>query len=83
MKMLDTYKNFLRDFLAIPVITGTKTELEKFSGAESTFTIEAMMKDGKALQSGTSHFLGQNFSEIFNISYKSKENKPEFVYQTS
>ncbi len=83
MKMLETYKVFLRDYLAIPVITGIKTELEKFSGAESTFTIEAMMKDGKALQSGTSHFLGRNFSEIFNISYKSKENKPEFVYQTS
>ena len=83
MKMLEIYKLFLKDYLAIPVITGMKTELEKFSGAESTFTIEAMMKDGKALQSGTSHFLGQNFSEIFDISYKSNENKSEFVYQTS
>ncbi|MGL6125047.1 MAG: proline--tRNA ligase [Metamycoplasmataceae bacterium] len=83
MKMLETYKIFLRDYLAIPVITGIKTEMEKFSGAVSTFTVEAMMKDGKALQSGTSHFLGQNFSKIFNISYKSTENKQEFVYQTS
>ncbi|MDK2819480.1 MAG: proline--tRNA ligase [Mycoplasmataceae bacterium] len=83
MNMINVYKIFLRDYLAIPVITGIKTELEKFSGAVSTFTVEAMMKDGKALQSGTSHFLGQNFSKIFNISYKSKENKSEFVYQTS
>lgn len=83
MKMLEIYRVFLRDYLAIPVITGVKTEMEKFSGAISTFTVEAMMKDGKALQSGTSHFLGQNFSKIFNIAYKSKENKPEFVYQTS
>ncbi|MGL5308907.1 MAG: proline--tRNA ligase [Metamycoplasmataceae bacterium] len=83
MNMLETYKIFLRDYLAIPVITGTKTELEKFSGAVSTFTVEAMMKDGKALQSGTSHFFGQNFSKIFNISYKSKNNKQEFVYQSS
>lgn len=82
-KMLETYKMFLRDYLAIPVITGIKTELEKFSGAVSTYTVEAMMKDGKALQSGTSHFLGKNFSKIFDISYKSKENKQEFVYQTS
>ncbi len=83
LNMLEIYKNFLRDYLAIPTIIGTKTELEKFSGAVSTFTLEAMMKDGKALQSGTSHFLGQNFSNIFDISYKSKENKQEFVYQTS
>lgn len=81
--MIKIYKNFLKEYLAIPVIIGIKTELEKFSGAISTFTIEAMMKDGKALQSGTSHFLGQNFSKIFNISYKSKNNKSEFVYQTS
>ncbi len=83
MKMLGIYKDFLQNYLAIPVITGIKTELEKFSGATSTFTIEAMMKDGKALQSGTSHFLGQNFSKIFKIDYKSKENKSELVYQTS
>lgn len=83
MRMLETYKQFLRDYLAIPVITGIKTELEKFSGAISTFTIEAMMKDGKALQSGTSHFFGQNFSKIFDISYKSNQNTQEFVYQTS
>ncbi|MGL5205313.1 MAG: proline--tRNA ligase [Metamycoplasmataceae bacterium] len=83
IKMLKIYEVFLRDYLAIPVITGTKTELEKFAGAISTFTVEAMMKDGKALQSGTSHYLGQSFSKMFNISYKSKENKQEFVYQTS
>ncbi|TPR53861.1 proline--tRNA ligase [Metamycoplasma neophronis] len=82
-KMLEIYKNFVSDYLAIPVMDGQKTEHEKFSGADFTFTIEAMMKDGKALQAGTSHYLGQNFTKPFNISFKNRENKQEFAYGTS
>ncbi|BDX52447.1 proline--tRNA ligase [Metamycoplasma equirhinis] len=82
-KMLNIYKKFVSDYLAIPVIDGQKTEHEKFSGADFTFTIEAMMKDGKALQAGTSHYLGQNFTIPFDISFKNKENKLENAYGTS
>lgn len=82
-QMIQTYKQFAKDFLALPVIVGQKTEKEKFAGAISTFTIEAMMKDGKALQSATSHYLGQNFSKMFNVQFKNKENEFENIYQTS
>lgn len=83
LEMINIYKNFVNEYLALPVIIGQKTESEKFAGAEITYTIEAMMKDGKALQSGTSHYLGQNFSKMFDISFKNKENIFENVYQTS
>ena len=83
IKMINIYAKFLKDFLSIPVVIGEKTPKERFSGAVSTYTIEAMMKDGKALQSGTSHYLGQNFSKAFNIEFTNKENKKELVYQTS
>ena len=82
-KMIKTYAKFLKDFLAIPVIVGKKTPKEKFAGAVTTYTIEAMMKDGRALQSGTSHYLGQNFAKAFNIEFVNKENKKELAYQTS
>ena len=69
--------------MAEPVLTGVKSETERFAGALDTYTIEAMMQDGKALQSGTSHFLGQNFAKSFNVTYLNKENKPEYVWATS
>ena len=82
-RMIKIYAKFLKKYLAIPVIVGKKTPKEKFAGAVSTYTIEAMMKDGKALQTGTSHYLGQNFAKAFNIEFTNKENKKEFGYQTS
>ncbi len=82
-KMINIYKDFFKDFLALDVILGKKTEREKFAGADVTWTIEAMMKDGKSLQSATSHYLGQNFSKMFDVSFKDKENKLINVYQTS
>jgi len=69
LQMIDIYERFARDYLAIPVLKGRKTEKEKFAGALHTFTIEAMMKDGKALQAGTSHNLGQNFAKAFNVTF--------------
>lgn len=81
--MIETYQNFFHDFLAIPTISGKKTESEKFAGAVTTYTIEAMMQDGQALQSGTSHDLGSNFSDAFNIKYQDKDNLYKKVYQTS
>ncbi|WP_412031567.1 proline--tRNA ligase [Metamycoplasma buccale] len=81
--MLNVYKNFVEAYLAIPVLSGNKTEHEKFSGADFTLTIEAMMKDGKALQSGTSHYLGQNFTKAFGITFKNKNNEEEFAYGIS
>ncbi len=81
--MIKEYAKFLEKFLAIPTIVGKKTPKEKFAGAVTTYTIEAMMKDGKALQSGTSHYLGQNFAKAFNISFQNKDNKQELAYQTS
>lgn len=83
LEILDIYKNFLKEYLAIPVVEGQKTEHEKFSGAVDTYTIEAMMKDGKALQAGTSHYLGQNFTKAFNVTYKNEENKLVNPYGTS
>lgn len=81
--MLNTYKTFFEDYLAIPVITGRKTEKEKFAGAEYSLTVEALMYNGVALQSGTSHYFGQKFSKAYDISFVNKDNKQEYVYQTS
>ncbi len=83
LQMLGIYEKTARELLAIPVVTGKKTEKEKFAGAESTYTIEALMHDGKALQSGTSHYFGQGFAKAFDIKFLSKENKQEYVHQTS
>ncbi|WP_215744000.1 proline--tRNA ligase [Mesomycoplasma hyorhinis] len=82
-KMIGIYKDFIENYLAIPVIIGNKTERERFAGAEQTYTVEAMMKDGKALQSGTSHYLAQNFSKSFDIVFKNDKNEFENPYQTS
>lgn len=81
--MLDVYETFVQDHLAIPVIKGRKTPSERFPGAVETFTIEAMMQDGKALQAGTSHFLGQKFSRAYNISYSDKDQQRSFAWTTS
>ena len=83
IQMLNVYADFCEEVLAIPVIKGRKTEKEKFAGAEATYTIEALMHDGKALQSGTSHNFGDGFAKAFDIQYTSKENKLEYVHQTS
>lgn len=82
-QMLNVYKTFFEDYLAIPVITGKKTEKEKFAGAEYSLTVEALMYNGVALQSGTSHYFGQKFSKAYDISFVNKENKMEYAYQTS
>ena len=82
-KMLKVYADFAEKWMAVPVIQGVKSETERFAGALDTYTIEAMMKDGKALQSGTSHFLGQNFAKSFDVTFLNKENKPEYVWATS
>lgn len=83
IQMLNLYANFCESVLAIPVIRGQKTEKEKFAGAKATYTIEALMHDGKALQSGTSHNFGDGFAKAFGIQYTSKDNKLEYVHQTS
>ena len=82
-KMLGVYKKFAEDCLAIPVITGRKTEKEKFAGAVATYGMEAMMKDGKSLQAGTSHYLGQNFSKAFDIQFLDKDGTHKYGYTTS
>ena len=82
-KMLKVYAKFAEEWMAVPVVQGVKSETERFAGALDTYTIEAMMQDGKALQSGTSHFLGQNFAKAFDVTYLTKENKPEYVWATS
>lgn len=82
-KMLHVYANFAENWMSMPVVQGVKSETERFAGALNTYTIEAMMQDGKALQSGTSHFLGQNFAKAFDVTYLNKENKPEYVWATS
>ena len=82
-KMLKVYAKFAEDYMAVPVLQGVKSETERFAGALDTYTIEAMMQDGKALQSGTSHFLGQNFAKSFDVTFLNKENKPEYVWATS
>lgn len=83
MKALDWYRQIYEDYFAMPVIMGKKSESEKFAGAKTTLTVEALMPDGKALQGGTSHNLGQNFSTSFDISFQSREGKKEYVWQTS
>lgn len=82
-QMQEVYAEFAERFMAMPVIKGLKSESERFAGADETFTIEALMQDGKALQAGTSHFLGQNFAKAFDVKYTSKEGKQEFVWATS
>ena len=81
--MLHVYADFAENWMSMPVVQGVKSETERFAGALNTYTIEAMMQDGKALQSGTSHFLGQNFAKAFDVTYLNKENKPEYVWATS
>ncbi len=83
LRMLDVYTDFAVNEAAIPVIPGLKSESEKFAGAVNSYTIEAMMKDGKALQSGTTHFLGQNFAKAFNIQYLDEHNELQYVWTTS
>lgn len=83
VKMLNVYADFAEKYMAVPVIKGVKTANERFAGALDTFTIEAMMQDGKALQAGTSHFLGQNFAKAFDVQFINKENKLEYVWATS
>ena len=82
-KMLHVYADFAEKWMAVPVVQGVKSETERFAGALNTYTIEAMMQDGKALQSGTSHFLGQNFAKAFDVTFLNKDNKPEYVWATS
>lgn len=81
--MNNVYATFAENFMAIPVIQGTKTESERFAGAEDTYCIEALMQDGKALQAGTSHFLGQNFAKAFDVKFANKEGKQDYVWATS
>ena len=83
LRMLDVYVDFAENYLSIPVIKGDKTENEKFPGALNTYTFEAMMQDGRALQAGTSHFLGQNFAKAFDVKFTSNEGKEEYVWATS
>ena len=82
-KMINVYKDFAENWMGVPVIVGHKSPNERFAGAEDTLTIEALMQDGKALQSGTSHFLGQNFAKAFDVTYTTKEGKQEYVWATS
>ncbi|MDE7509051.1 MAG: proline--tRNA ligase, partial [Muribaculaceae bacterium] len=83
VQMINLYADFAEKYMAMPVIQGVKTESERFAGALNTYTIEAMMQDGKALQSGTSHNLGQNFAKAFDVTFVNKENKPELVWANS
>jgi prolyl-tRNA synthetase len=82
-KMMNVYADFAQNFMAMPVIRGLKTESERFAGAEETYCIEALMQDGKALQAGTSHFLGQNFAKAFDVKFANNEGKQEYVWGTS
>jgi len=82
-KMMHVYADFAENFMAIPVVKGLKTETERFAGADETYCIEALMQDGKALQAGTSHFLGQNFAKAFDVKFTSQEGKQEYVWGTS
>jgi len=83
LKMLDVYRRFAEEYLALPVLTGVKSESEKFAGAVDTYAIEAMMQDKKALQAGTSHFLGQNFAKAFDVTYQTKDRTTDYVWATS
>ena len=82
-QMINIYAKFAEHFMAMPVIIGLKSEKERFAGAEETYCIEALMQDGKALQAGTSHFLGQNFAKAFDVKFTTKEGKQEYVWATS
>ena len=82
-QMLDVYATFVEEYMALPVVRGIKTASERFAGAEETYCIEALMQDGKALQAGTSHFLGQNFAKAFDVKFLTKENQLEYVWATS
>jgi len=82
-QMLDVYASFVEEYMAVPVIKGIKTANERFAGAEETYCIEALMQDGKALQAGTSHFLGQNFAKAFDVKFSDKNNKLDYVWATS
>jgi prolyl-tRNA synthetase len=82
-RMLDVYANFAEEYMALPVIRGIKSPNERFAGAEETYCIEALMQDGKALQAGTSHFLGQNFAKAFDVKFSTKDNTEEYVWATS
>ncbi|MFW5887053.1 MAG: proline--tRNA ligase, partial [Bacteroidota bacterium] len=82
-KMIKVYADFAENYMGLPVIMGTKTESERFAGALETYSIEALMQDGKALQSGTSHFLGQNFARAFDVKYTDEKGKQEYVWATS
>ncbi|HRI21481.1 MAG TPA: proline--tRNA ligase, partial [Panacibacter sp.] len=81
--ILDLYADFVENYMALPVIKGVKTANERFAGAEDTYCIEALMQDGKALQAGTSHFLGQNFAKAFDVKFSDSDNKLEYVWATS
>lgn len=83
VQMLNVYATFVEEYMALPVVKGVKTESERFAGAEDTYCIEALMQDGKALQAGTSHFLGQNFAKAFDVKFTDKENKLDYVWATS
>ncbi len=83
LQMLDIYADVIENLLAIPVLKGRKTEKEKFAGAEETYTVETLMHDGRAIQAGTSHYFGQNFTKAFCIKFQNREGKEEFAYQTS
>jgi prolyl-tRNA synthetase len=83
LRMLEIYRRFAEDVMAVPVVTGKKTENEKFKGAVDTFSIEAMMQDGKALQSGTSHYLGENFARAFDVTYQAEDKSLKYVHATS
>src|SRR5450432_2602255 len=82
-QMLDVYTDFVEHYMALPVIKGVKSETERFAGAVDTYCIEALMQDGKALQAGTSHFLGQNFAKAFDVKFSDKDNKLDYVWATS
>ena len=82
-QMLEVYADFVENWMAVPVVKGVKTANERFAGADDTYCIEALMQDGKALQAGTSHFLGQNFAKAFDVKYVTKDNKHEYVWATS
>ncbi len=83
LRMLDVYRQFLEEDLAVPVVAGRKTESEKFAGAEETYSVEALMRDGRALQAGTSHYLGTHFARVFDITYQDEQGARQLVHQTS
>ncbi len=83
LRMLDVYRRFAEEYMALPVVTGRKSETEKFAGAVATYSIEAMMQDKRALQAGTTHFLGQNFAKAFDVTYQTRQGELEYVWATS